>query len=59
MPSPMYTTQEFSKIIPCKAGPLEVHQEAIIGSKAEGLYETAHNELKVCINDSGDTHSLE
>ena len=41
MPSPMYAAEEFSQIIPCKTGPLEVHQEAVIGSKAEGLDETA------------------
>ena len=41
MPSPVYATEEFSQIISCKVRPLEVHQEAVIGSKAEGLYETA------------------
>jgi hypothetical protein len=37
----MYATEEFSQIISCEAGAFDVHQEGIISSKAEGLYETA------------------
>lgn len=41
MLSPMYATEESSQIISCKAGAFDVHQEAVISSKAKALYETA------------------
>jgi hypothetical protein len=38
---PVNTTQELRQVVSCNAGAVEVQEESVITSKAEGLYETA------------------